>query len=185
MHETKGAPMPDLIEAVMRLEGLAKKYLEKDKKLKFVMEKLDPLFRQIYDGKVPHQRNFDAIRDKFADVFDNYQPLEEALDAVDEAYMEAYQKRIRESVGKGFVSHLKEKWTERSCPVCKGQVWAVSNCLFELREFSGGALVIGGDMSLYSVVPVICENCGCTHLFSATRSGLVEATVDWPRLPPP
>lgn len=177
--------MSKLIDAVMRLEGVAKEYLAKDNKLKQVMDKLDPLFRQIYDGKVPHQRKFDAIRDKYSDVFDNYEPLEEALDAVDDAYHEAYLKKIRKSVGRGFVSHLAGKWTERSCPVCKGQTWAVPNCLFELREFSGGGLVIGGDMSVYTVVPVICENCGYTHLFSATRSGLVKATVDWPRLPPP
>ena len=49
----------------------------------------------------------------------------------------------------------------------------------------GGALVIGGDMSMYVVVPIICEQCGYTHLFSATRSGLLKASVDWPRLPSP
>jgi len=175
--------MPDLIEATMRLEGLAKKYLAKDRKLKAVMNKLEPLFRKIYDGKVPPQRMFDEIRDRYTDVFDNYESLEEALDQLDEAYQDAYQKRIRDSVGKGFVSHLKQKWAERSCPICRAQVWNVPNSLFELREFSGGGLVIGGDMSLFVVVPIICEECGYTHLFSATRSGLLKATVDWPRLP--
>ena len=184
MPETKGVQMPDLVEAAMRLEGLAKKFLEKDKNLKAVMNKLEPLFRKIYDGEVPPQRMFEAIRDKYISVFDNYTVLEEALEHLDDAYQEAYLKRIRESVGKGFVSHLKKKWTERSCPVCRAQVWTVPNCLFELREFSGGSLVIGGDMSLYVVVPVICEQCGYTHLFSATRSGLLKSNVDWPRLPP-
>ena len=35
------------------------------------------------------------------------------------------------------------------------------------------------------VVPVVCEECGYTHFFSATRSGLFKADVSWPRLPSP
>jgi hypothetical protein len=175
--------MPDLVDAAMQLEATAKKYLEKDATLKAVVDKMEPLFKKIYDGQVPSQRLFEAIASNYEEAFEKYDDLSEAFDALNDAYEAAHLKQIRDSVGSQFVDHLKEKWAERVCPVCFGRIWTVPNCLFELREFSGGSLVIGGDMNLFVVVPVVCEECGYSHFFSATRSGLFKADVSWPRLP--
>ena len=176
--------MADLESAAMKLEAVVKKYLEEDKVLKFVISKMEPLFRKIYDGKVPPQRMFERVRDAYEDTFERYDDLEEAFDMLVDAYDEAHLQQIRDSVGGQFVEHVKEKWKERTCPICGAKEWTVPNCLFELREFSGGKLVIGGGMSVYSVVPVICEPCGYSVFFSATRAGLFKANIEWPRLPP-
>ena len=177
--------MPDLVDAAMTLEATVKKYLEKDNNLRVVINKMEPLFRKIYDGEVPPQRMFEAIADKYSEAFEEHDDLSEAFDALNDAYDEAHLEQIRKSVGSKFVDHLKRTWTERTCPVCRRQVWTVPKCQFEVREFSGGALVIGGDMNLFVVIPVVCEECGYTHFFSATRSGVIKANVSWPRLPSP
>lgn len=175
--------MPDLVDAAMTLEATAKKYMEKDDTLKAVVDKMEPLFKKIYDGQVPPQRMFEAIASKYEEVFEKYDDLSEAFETLNDAYEEAHLKQIRDSVGSKFVDHLKRTWTERTCPVCRRQVWTVPKCQFELREFSGGALVIGGNMNLFVIIPVVCEECGYTHFFSATRSGVFKADVSWPRLP--
>ncbi|MBN2497675.1 MAG: hypothetical protein JXR96_23985 [Deltaproteobacteria bacterium] len=175
--------MPDLVEAAMRLEGAVKKYLDEDPELEAVMRRMEPLLKRIYDGDVPPQRVFESIASRHSEAFEKHDDLEEAFEALDEAYDAAHLKQIRDSVGSRFVEHLDEKWTRRDCPACGSRVWTVPKCLFELREYSGGALVIGGDMNLFAVVPVVCESCGYTHFFSATRAGLQKADADWPRLP--
>jgi len=71
-----------------------------------------------------------------------------------------------------LLQHLKEKWRGRTCPMCNTANWNVSDRVFELREFQGGNLVIGG--SLVPVVPVTCANCGNTILVNAFVSGAIE-----------
>jgi len=177
--------MADLVDAAMKLEAVVKQYLAKDKALSEVITKMEPLFRKIYDGQVPAQRMFEQVRDEYEEAFERYDDLEDAFDALGDAYDEAHLQQIRDSVGGQFVEHLRNKWKQRICPVCGSREWTVPNCLFELREFSGGKLVIGGGMNVYSVVPVICESCGYSLFFSAARSGLAKANIQWPRLPQP
>jgi predicted nucleic-acid-binding Zn-ribbon protein len=70
------------------------------------------------------------------------------------------------------LAFLREKWGDRSCPMCGANAWAVQDKVFQLNEFSSGNLVIGGP--LVPVVPVTCTNCGNTVLVNAIISGAVQ-----------
>lgn len=56
---------------------------------------------------------------------------------------------------------LNTKWKNKTCIMCGGVNWSVSDKVFELREFHGGSIVIGGS-DIFPVVPVTCTNCGNT-----------------------
>lgn len=73
-----------------------------------------------------------------------------------------------------FINYLNEKWKNVSCPLCKKGPWGISDSTFELREFHGGNMVIGGQSSILPVVPVTCNNCGNTVLISALKAGVIE-----------
>jgi len=71
-----------------------------------------------------------------------------------------------------LIRHLNEKWgAGRKCPQCGVGNWQVQDSLFELRQFGGGGLVVGGP--LIPVVPVTCANCGNTVLVNAILAGVV------------
>jgi hypothetical protein len=72
-----------------------------------------------------------------------------------------------------LITHLKEKWDGRRCPMCKSGNWSVQDKVFELREYHGGSMVIGGS-ALVPVVPVTCDNCGNTILINGIIAGLVK-----------
>jgi len=62
-----------------------------------------------------------------------------------------------------------------SCPICAGNEWILNDTVFELREFSGGGLVIGGEASsIYPVIAVACKTCGHTHYFNAILLGVIQ-----------
>ena len=60
------------------------------------------------------------------------------------------------------------------CSVCGNAKWSATDTIFELREFSGGNLVIAGGQSLYPVIPITCNICGNTHFLNALQLGLLE-----------
>ena len=64
------------------------------------------------------------------------------------------------------------------CNVCGNAKWSASNTIFELREFSGGNLIIGNEQSLYPVIPITCNFCGNTHFLSALQLGLLEPNTE-------
>lgn len=72
---------------------------------------------------------------------------------------------------KVLIEHLNEKWGGRGCAQCGSTNWQVQDSIFELRQFSGGTLVVGGP--LIPVVPVICQNCGNTVLVNGLIAGVV------------
>jgi hypothetical protein len=72
-----------------------------------------------------------------------------------------------------MINHLKHKWQGRKCPMCNGGTWNVSDRVYELREYHGGKLVVGGS-PIVPVVPVTCDNCGNTVLVNAIVSEAVE-----------
>jgi predicted RNA-binding Zn-ribbon protein involved in translation (DUF1610 family) len=74
-----------------------------------------------------------------------------------------------------FLTHLRQKWANRPCPMCGGGPWNVQNSTFQLLEFTEGGLTIGGPV--VPVVPVVCMNCGNTVLVNAIVSGLVSAAT--------
>ncbi|WP_300030600.1 hypothetical protein [Candidatus Thioglobus sp.] len=71
-----------------------------------------------------------------------------------------------------LTKHLAEKWKAPvSCAVCGKNDWNVSDGLYELREFHGGSMVIGGS-ALIPVSPVTCNNCGNTVLINPLIAGI-------------
>lgn len=72
-----------------------------------------------------------------------------------------------------LIGYLKDKWRNRPCPMCAHASWTVQENVFELREYHGGNMVIGGS-ALVPVVPVTCSNCGNTVLINAIIAGVVD-----------
>lgn len=74
-----------------------------------------------------------------------------------------------------IIDHLKDKWQNRTCPLCGHGNWNVSDSVYELREFNDGALMVGGA-PIVPVVPVTCNNCGNTIMVNAILSGAIETS---------
>lgn len=72
-----------------------------------------------------------------------------------------------------LIAFLNTKWQGRPCPMCQAGKWSVQDKVFELREFHGGGLVIGGT-PIVPVIPVTCENCGNTIFLNAITAGIVK-----------
>ncbi len=71
-----------------------------------------------------------------------------------------------------LTKHLLDKWKKPvACAVCSENNWKVTEALCELREFHGGAMVIGGS-AIIPVSPVICNNCGNTVLINPLIAGI-------------
>jgi predicted RNA-binding Zn-ribbon protein involved in translation (DUF1610 family) len=79
-----------------------------------------------------------------------------------------------------IIQYLNTKWAVKPCPMCGIIKWNVSDKLFELREYHGGDLVIGGQASIIPLIPIICSNCGNTIFINAIVAG-----VEIPGIPPP
>jgi hypothetical protein len=72
-----------------------------------------------------------------------------------------------------FIEYLRTKWGEaRECPMCGKGPWQVEGSTFQLMEYYGGAVMIGGPV--LPIVPVTCAHCGHTVLVNALVSGSVE-----------
>jgi hypothetical protein len=61
---------------------------------------------------------------------------------------------------------------------CKTKSWVLNDRIFELREFNGGNLVLGGDSTLIPVITVSCRNCGHTFFFNAILLGIITKGDD-------
>lgn len=61
-----------------------------------------------------------------------------------------------------------------SCQSCGSKDWIASENIFEMREFSGGNLVIGGKSAILPVIPVTCKQCGQTIFFNALAIGILS-----------
>ena len=60
------------------------------------------------------------------------------------------------------------------CDICDSPDWILNDKIFELREFQGGNLVIGGQSSVFPVITLSCKKCGKTFFFNAIALGLIE-----------
>ena len=73
-----------------------------------------------------------------------------------------------------------ESWINQKCPgvwictVCGSQTWKSDDKVFELRESSGGDVVMGGPV--YPVMSLCCRRCGHILLFNAVTVGIVKPT---------
>jgi hypothetical protein len=73
--------------------------------------------------------------------------------------------------GAKLIEFLNQKWSGRPCPQCHVANWQVQDSAYQLMQFSGGGIVIGGPV--LPVVPVICGNCGNTILVNALMLGAI------------
>jgi hypothetical protein len=71
------------------------------------------------------------------------------------------------------IAFLQKKWGVKACPMCGGGPWTVQDKVFQLSEYHGGSLVVGGP--LVPVIPVSCSNCGHTVLVNAIIAGAVQS----------
>jgi hypothetical protein len=73
-----------------------------------------------------------------------------------------------------LIEKLNELWkNQKVCSICQGQNWNVSDTVFELREFHGGNMVIGGS-AIIPVLTLTCTKCGQTIFLNAMSLGIVE-----------
>lgn len=57
---------------------------------------------------------------------------------------------------------------------CGSDHFTFVDSVYELREFSGGNLVVGGDNSILPVVIFVCSKCGEMKMLSAIMLGVVD-----------
>ena len=66
---------------------------------------------------------------------------------------------------------LQKKWKPGfACGACGNNQWIVENNLFELREFNPQKPE--GKSPVMPIIPIICRNCGNTHLINPIVMGL-------------
>lgn len=87
--------------------------------------------------------------------------------------MDLTDDQLREVVRR--VSEWEE--TVGTCLICGESNWSIVPKLFQLTEYHGGDVVIGGG-AVIPVVPVSCAHCGNMHLLNAIRLGLVERDTE-------
>lgn len=61
----------------------------------------------------------------------------------------------------------------RPCVICGNQKWLLNDTIFEMREFNGGGLVIGGTSAIMPVISLSCTECGHTMFISAIKMGII------------
>jgi hypothetical protein len=66
-----------------------------------------------------------------------------------------------------------QHFLDNSCS-CNAHNWILNDKVFELREFQGGGLIIGGESSVFPVITVTCKDCGNTYFFNAILLGVIE-----------
>lgn len=89
---------------------------------------------------------------------------------VDNETLEERDKRRQQQADKTLEwlnEHWKKPWT---CPVCQNSAWGV-NQTFDLREYEGGNITIGGGAEVFPVTPVVCKTCGYTFFMNALMTG--------------
>lgn len=68
--------------------------------------------------------------------------------------------------------------TKKICPSCGNNNLIIGDRIFELREFNGGNLVIGGkESSIYPLIVVACPVCGNIQFFNAILMGVISSNT--------
>jgi len=79
---------------------------------------------------------------------------------------EKQQKRLQDFIN----NKLKPPTT---CPLCHAQQWNFADTIWELRDFSGGNLRVGGPV--FPVLSMTCSRCGHTLFINALVAGILES----------
>lgn len=75
---------------------------------------------------------------------------------------------------KKLLSKKLDHLRQASCQICGKKEWIASANIFELREFQGGNLKIGGKSAILPLIPVTCKHCGQTIFFNAISLGIIN-----------
>ncbi len=77
-----------------------------------------------------------------------------------------------------LVESINEHWpTPQECVLCHHTEWALSDTIFELRDFDYGNFTIGGT-PIFPVIPMSCTTCGNSILLNAIIYGLIDQNKD-------
>ena len=68
----------------------------------------------------------------------------------------------------------KLKTLSLKCSLCGGMHFTVIDSIFEMREFQGGDLIIGGEASTLPLVILVCDTCGGLKTLSAVKLGILD-----------
>lgn len=70
--------------------------------------------------------------------------------------------------------HIKRKWYNPYCPMCKTENWIIPDTMFELKEHTGGRIIHDRLTTISPVIMVTCGNCGNTLLLNAMVVGIFD-----------
>ena len=73
-----------------------------------------------------------------------------------------------------LIEFLNTKRITPNCPLCNSITWGVSDTIFEMREFQGGNLNLGGNQNIFPVIPINCTECGNTIFLNAMQVGVLD-----------
>jgi hypothetical protein len=84
--------------------------------------------------------------------------------------------RLNEDQKQLVLEHLKKYWPDpQPCPVCRNEIWTLTDTVYEMREYYSGNLVVGG--SIFPVVSVTCSTCGNSLFFNAIAIGILPKSM--------
>jgi hypothetical protein len=79
--------------------------------------------------------------------------------------------KFNKAQAEGWIERI---WTgSRKCQICESSDWILLHNVWELREYQGGGLVVGGG-SVLPVVAMMCNVCGHTLFFNAIAIRVIE-----------
>jgi hypothetical protein len=68
---------------------------------------------------------------------------------------------------------LDKLWASTRCDVCQVGDYAISDRIFEMREYNGRNFVLGAG-TIMPIVIATCQNCGAIRYVNAIQIGLVD-----------
>ena len=74
------------------------------------------------------------------------------------------------------IGYLKDKLStqlKKNCQFCDKNNWILSDALFEIREFSGGGLVLGSS-AVIPIIVITCNNCGNMIFINAVSLKIIN-----------
>ena len=80
-----------------------------------------------------------------------------------------------------LLDRLTQIWQNpKICEICHNTDWNISDKLFEIREFHGGGMVLGGDSAIQPLISISCRTCGQTIFMNAIMLGVLEPSPKQP-----
>lgn len=60
------------------------------------------------------------------------------------------------------------------CSTCHNKSFLINDTIYEVREFLGGSLTLGGKTTLIPLVSIMCEKCSEIRFFNAILLGVIN-----------